>query len=141
LFEGKPDQAKQEWLEAVSSTTHLEKEEAQKILSNALLLVAQLSNLELVQQLIRESDLGEPLFPLARAIDYMLTGEEALIEKLSPEVRGIVEEIVASLRNVADQSKQPKTKIRASHKSMAKGKPKATKSKPASRNRIRKRLQ
>ncbi len=53
------------------------------------------------RKLIAESGLEEQLFPLTRAIDYLQTGNEALIEKLSPEVRGIVEEVVAKLKTAA----------------------------------------
>ncbi|HET9531485.1 MAG TPA: hypothetical protein VFQ92_14100 [Blastocatellia bacterium] len=81
-----------------------------------------------MNQLIKESNLEEKLFPLARAIDYLLTGDEALIEKLSPEVRGVVEEISSSLSKNNGQSKQRKTK------------PKARKAKPGSRHRTRKQL-
>jgi hypothetical protein len=52
-------------------------------------------------QLITEAGMEEQLFPLARAIAYLQTGDEALIEKLSPEVRGIVEEVVAKLKETS----------------------------------------
>ncbi len=63
--------------------------------------VAKSGQFVFVRQLIAESDLEEQLFPLARAIDYLQTGDAALIEKLSPEVKGIVEEVVETLRTVA----------------------------------------
>lgn len=66
-----------------------------------LLAVIRAGNLSLAQQLIKESNMKEQLFPFTRAIDYLQTGDESLIEKLSPEVRGIVEEIVAKLKTVA----------------------------------------
>jgi len=59
--------------------------------------VAVAGHLGFARELIAESGLEEELFPLARALDHLLTGDEALIEKLSPEVRGIVEEIVKKL--------------------------------------------
>ena len=61
----------------------------------------QASNLELqemlqfefLRRLIAKSALEEErLFPLVRAIVYLQTGNEALIENLLPEVRGIVED-------------------------------------------------
>ncbi len=66
--------------------------------SGILLRIAKDGQLQFARDLITESGLEEQEFPLARAIDYLLTGDEALIEKLSPEVRGVVEEIVARLR-------------------------------------------
>ena len=68
--------------------------------AGALLQIAKSGRFVLVRQLIAESDLEEQLFPLARAIDYLQTDDVALIEKLSPEVKGIVEEIVETLRTV-----------------------------------------
>jgi DNA-directed RNA polymerase specialized sigma24 family protein/DNA-binding MarR family transcriptional regulator len=66
-----------------------------------LIAVLRAGNFNLARRLIIESNLEEQLFPLARAIDYLQTGDEALIEKLSPEVRGIVEEVVAKLKTVS----------------------------------------
>ena len=60
-----------------------------------------------IRQLIAETDLEEQLFPLARAIDYLQTGDAALIEKLSPEVKGIVEKVVETLRTVTQDAAVP----------------------------------
>jgi tetratricopeptide (TPR) repeat protein len=132
--------ARQNWEEAEKSARHFEPQQWLRIASGFLVALAQSNNLVFAWHLIKESDVNETLFPLARAIDYLLTGDEALIEKLSPEVRGIVEEIVAKLRNTTNQSEQAKTKPRVSRKSAASKKSKTSKSKSTSRNRIRKRL-
>jgi tetratricopeptide (TPR) repeat protein len=65
-----------------------------------------------LRRLIGASTADEPMFPLARALDYVIEGDEALIEKLSPEVRGIVDEIVDSLQksSPARTSKKKPTK-------------------------------
>jgi hypothetical protein len=63
--------------------------------------VAKVGKPEFARQLIAEADMEDQLFPLARAIDYLQTGDEAMIEKLSPEVRGIVEEVVAKLKETS----------------------------------------
>jgi hypothetical protein len=77
-------------------------------------MFAQTGNLNFVRELIVESHLEEEMFPLARAIDYLLADDEAekeeLIEKLSPEVRGIVEEVIAKLQPVAPKSTRQKAK-------------------------------
>jgi DNA-directed RNA polymerase specialized sigma24 family protein/DNA-binding MarR family transcriptional regulator len=65
---------------------------------NDLLSIAQSGDLNLVRQSITESNMENQFFPLLRAIDYLQTGDDALIEKLSPEVRVIVEEVVAKLK-------------------------------------------
>jgi hypothetical protein len=67
-------------------------------IAEGLMEVAKAGRLEFLRQLIAVDGMEEWLFPLARAIDYLQTGDEALIEKLSPEVRGIVEEVVAKLK-------------------------------------------
>ncbi len=59
---------------------------------------AEAGHINFAQRLIRESHLEDQFFPLVRAIDYLKTGDEALIEKLSPEVRQIVEQVVEKLR-------------------------------------------
>jgi len=66
--------------------------------SDALRSVAVAGHLSLAKELITTSDLNEELFPLARALDYLLTNDESLVEKLSPEIRQIVTEIVTELR-------------------------------------------
>jgi len=90
----------------------MERERWHNIPPKALLGMAEMGYPELARQLLAESNLEEPLFPLARALDYVLTGEEALLEKLSPEMRKIVDEIVEKLRATSGQAKQKKTKSR-----------------------------
>jgi hypothetical protein len=75
--------------------------------SEALLKIARSGQLIFVRQLMAESDLEEQLFPLVRAIDYLKTGDAALIEKLSPEVKGIVEKVVETLRTVTQDAAVP----------------------------------
>jgi tetratricopeptide (TPR) repeat protein len=126
--QGKLDLAKQDWAKAVQGFENLDEESWNSSVAPSLIYVAQIGHLEFVGQLIKESELEERLFPLARAIDYLLTGDEALIEKLSPEVRGVVEEIINNLRKNSGQAEQRKTK------------PKARKAKSGSRRRTRKQL-
>ena len=63
-----------------------------------------------VRELIESSGIEETFFPLARALDYVESGDESLIEKLSPEVKGAVEEIVAKLQEGKAASSKKKTK-------------------------------
>ncbi|HEX6046991.1 MAG TPA: tetratricopeptide repeat protein [Pyrinomonadaceae bacterium] len=67
---------------------------------------------DFLRDLVDESDLQESLFPLARALDYVTTGDKALIEKLSPEVRKIVEEVVEALESAAPKSNSRKSRTR-----------------------------
>lgn len=67
---------------------------------------------EFLRRLIGTSTADEPLFPLARALDYVIHGDEALIEKLSPEVRRIVDEIVDSLQKSASSRTSKKKQTR-----------------------------
>jgi hypothetical protein len=53
----------------------------------------------IIRDVIKEVGMEQQLFPLVRAIDYVTTSDEALLEKLSPEVRRSVDEIVARIRN------------------------------------------
>jgi tetratricopeptide (TPR) repeat protein len=126
--QSKLDLAKQDWVEAQRTAAQSGNETWHSIVSPVLISVAQMGHLEFVRQLIRESELEEQLFPLARAIDYLLTGDEALIEKLSPEIKGVVEEVINNLRKDGGPAEQRKTK------------PKARKAKTGSRRRTRKQL-
>jgi hypothetical protein len=45
--------------------------------------------------LLKSPLVEEILLPIGRAIEYLISGDRAIIEKLSSEVRQIVEEIVA----------------------------------------------
>lgn len=95
------DLAKKHWGEVLNSIKRSEDENWTNVVSEALLAVAEKGHWHFARQLVTEADMEEPLFPLARALDYLLTGDQALIEKLSPEVKGIVEQIIAKLRSLA----------------------------------------
>jgi superkiller protein 3 len=120
------DLARYDWNEALSLMRQVDNWHLIALIP--LLTVAQVGHLEFVRQLIKESELEEPLFPFTRAIDYLLTGDEALVEKLSPEVRGIVEEIVGKLREATNQAEQLKSN------------PRGRKVKPVSQRRTAKQL-
>ncbi len=67
--------------------------------SDVVTFVAREGHWGLARELIDSSNLKEQLFPLARALDFLLERDETSIQKLSPEVRGIVDEIVTSLNS------------------------------------------
>jgi DNA-binding transcriptional ArsR family regulator len=99
--EGKLGAARERWNEALASGGKSNDENWPDVVAAILLDVVIAGQFEFARQLITEAGMEEQLFPLARAIDYLQTGDEALIEKLSPEVRGIVEEVVAKLRAIS----------------------------------------
>ena len=66
--------------------------------NNAVRAVALAGHWDLAKELIIVCQLEEELFPLARALDYLETNDDALIEKLSPDVKQIVIEIITTLR-------------------------------------------
>jgi tetratricopeptide (TPR) repeat protein len=94
------DQFRFDWREL---ERHVKEHEDQEFLatqaSDLLTLVAKVGQWQLARELITSSNLDEQLFPLARALDYLLQGDETSIEKLSPEVRRIVDEIVRTLNS------------------------------------------
>lgn len=110
LIENDIELAKTVWKEMQLSAKQSKDKNWYEIAPTFLLDLALGGHLLLVQQLIKESDSVEPLFPLARAIDYVQTGDESLLEKLSPEVSGVVEEIVAKLQQANVQSDKPQNK-------------------------------
>jgi hypothetical protein len=92
------DSATQDWRQALESGRRSESADWLNRAPDALLAVAKMGHLNFARKLIAEAELEDRLFPLARAIDYLQTGDEALVEKLSPEVKGIVQEVVAKLQ-------------------------------------------
>lgn len=137
--EGKFDSAKKEWHESLGSAKPADSEQVIEPLSSLLLEFAKVGDLAGARELIASAGLDERLFPMARAIEYILSGDEALIEKLSPEIRGIVEEIVVKLRRAADQSKPQETKARRTRRPSIK-KSNTEKKKSAPRSRARRQL-
>jgi tetratricopeptide (TPR) repeat protein len=120
--------AKDIWNQAMASLNLSNEERRHEIINTALIAVSEMGELQFARDLIKESKLEESVFPLARALDYLLTGDRSLIEKLSPEIRDIVEEIVAKLQQTQSATKQ------------VAGKAKGRKSKSAPRRRTAKRL-
>jgi tetratricopeptide (TPR) repeat protein len=106
--QGNFDQARQTWDKALSFGRKSEDNQWFETAFYDLQIVAQMGEWFFVRQLISESNLEEQLFPLARAIEYLQTGDEALIERLSPEVKGIVEEVVAKLRKTTNTKNKTK---------------------------------
>lgn len=74
--------------------------------SDLLQFIAWAGHWDLARKLINASELEQPLFPLTRSLEYLRKADEALIEKLSPEVRRIVDEIVDTLRNAQKKTGQ-----------------------------------
>jgi hypothetical protein len=64
----------------------------------------QTGQMALIKNLVTLAGDLPQLFPLRRALEYLDTHDRDLIEKLSPEVRGVVEDIVTRLK--APQEKQ-----------------------------------
>jgi tetratricopeptide (TPR) repeat protein len=112
ISNNKIDAAKDAWNESVTSAKKANDNRWLKSASEGLLLVARFRSADLALQLIQSSGVEEQFFPLARAFDYLQKGDKALLEKLSPEVRGVVEEIVAKLSQVDDQIERPKSELR-----------------------------
>jgi len=108
LLQRQDDLARHAWMEALSSGKRSNHEKWPTVVSEILLSLAQTGQLDLVRQLITEAQMEEQLFLLARAIEYLQSGDEALIEKLSPEVKGIVEEVVAKLRPASKGKRRTK---------------------------------
>ncbi len=124
---GRPDVANlawQQWAGAYECSSV-----SATVVLGSLLGAVRAGYLDLVRELTAASPLSGALFPAARALEYIDTGDEALLEKLSPEIRGIVNEIVVRLREAGGPAPA------------AGGPPKAAKRTASSPNRTRKRLQ
>jgi hypothetical protein len=107
------DEARAEWMELVDSFQ--EHDKMSKFATPMLIPLAAMGmrNLVFVDELITSSNLQEYLFPLQRAIQFVRTRDDSLIQKLSPEVRGAVTQIVADIERGLQEAKaeaKPPTK-------------------------------
>ena len=66
-------------------------------------------SIQTVKELIERTRLEEELFSLVRAIDYLETKDETLIEKLSPEIRIVVEETIKTLQMIEEEKSELET--------------------------------
>jgi uncharacterized protein len=99
FLEGNLDQALQYFNESRKSEPIIGQERWMSIIMNRLLSFGILvGNLPYIRNFIAYAGLDQELFPLVRAIDYLQTGNEELIEKLSPEYRKIVTEVAKTLK-------------------------------------------
>jgi tetratricopeptide (TPR) repeat protein len=93
-----------DWLEAIRAGRPANDESWLDETLQLLTEVAEAGHVDFVRQIIDKSDLGERFFPLTRALDYLESGNDALIEKLSPEVRDIVKEVADKLVSAMNMS-------------------------------------
>jgi tetratricopeptide (TPR) repeat protein len=106
LAQGRPDLAELEWLDL--ATAPARPEGWRRVVAGIAWEAARRGRLTLARQILEESETAQQLRPLGRAVQYLLTGDEALVEKLSPEVRGIVDEIVQRLRLETGCQEEPR---------------------------------
>ncbi len=82
-------------------------------ISEVVRFVAEAGHWTLARDLITSAELEQPLFPMARALEYLTEGDEAIIEKLSPEMKTIVREIAGTLKKAAGEKPAPVKKARS----------------------------
>ena len=97
VHRGKLDLAKQPWYEGVKAAEEIDL--GRMLVFETLEVTARLGYVSFARELIEGTGIEKPLFPYARALEYLLSGDRGLIEKLSPEVRKIVEDIVTRLQS------------------------------------------
>lgn len=117
--------AKNDVIEAIESFKNA-KENWTEFLFEFYIYLAKYVDKQRAKDLIYLTKLSDEFFPLVCAIDYLETKDESLIEKLSPEVRIVVEETIKTLQMIEEEKaksvthQKPKTKKdRASEKSLA----------------------
>jgi tetratricopeptide (TPR) repeat protein len=94
------DQIKHEWPELLEyATQEPDQTLALEEISTFLIVLAENGHWARAQELINSAGLDQPLLPLSRALEYLLNGDESIIERLSPEIRTIVNDIVIAYRN------------------------------------------
>lgn len=110
---------KKTWLEIVKSfqmaKVHAVKFSKREIVSYFSNLIEE-GKISFFSELFTWPGLKEEFFPLTCAIDYLLTGDSSLVEKLSPEVRVIVEGFVEKFRPYAPAIPEPPKKKKTPRK-------------------------
>jgi len=87
-------------LEASGYKKNINEEQWIELLLNSFLPILSSDKTDSLKEALSGIDeLKEVLFPLLRALDYLQTGNEDLIEKLTPEYRGIVKNIIGKIKN------------------------------------------
>jgi len=108
-----PEQIKANWQEMMlAAEAEGGKSKWLDELTQSLNAIARGGHWNLARELISVSELEEEMYPLARALDYLITGDSSIVEKLSPEVRKIVEEIVSTLNNSSTDAGKASSRIR-----------------------------
>ena len=106
--------ARKAWIEALRSRTQLKNWSE---IAARILLRVQTADFPFIRELIGESnELKDEFFAISRALDYLITRDETIIERLSPEVRDIVREVVDRFRGNSNTSviaKTPSTRKRS----------------------------
>lgn len=78
-----------------------------RIRKRCVIFAAQRGLWAFTRELIAAANVGEELFPLDRAVAYLQTNDETLLEKLSPEMKNIVQVFVDDLRQTEAAPAQP----------------------------------
>jgi tetratricopeptide (TPR) repeat protein len=91
--------------ESRKSEPTIGQEQWMSVVLQTLLRTISADKLHDIRNFITHASLDQQLFPLVRAIDYLETGNEDLIEKLSPEYRKIVMEVANTLKEKESQEK------------------------------------
>jgi uncharacterized protein len=94
------------WKNAVDAWRKSDKENWLELATSFLMILMKEGELDITRRLIASSSLEKLLFPLLRAIKVIQTEDNSLIEKLAPEVKGMVEKIVLDVRS--SQSREQK---------------------------------
>lgn len=76
-------------------------------ISEVVRFIAEEGHWALARGLITSANLEQPLLPLARALDYLIERDDAIIEQLSPEMRTIVSEIVTTFQKASGEKPAP----------------------------------
>ena len=72
----------------------------------SILFAAELGYLSFAKEILNAAQLEEQLFPLARALDYLQTRDEELLNKLAPEVLGAVTLVIHDLQTAIVRNKE-----------------------------------
>jgi hypothetical protein len=90
-------------------------DKALSALSEGLIMSATMGYMSLTKALIEESSNKEFFFPIERALLFLETKDQSLVEKLSPEVRPLIEDLILQIQRQTEKRIQASIKKAQSH--------------------------
>ncbi len=108
VFTNKFDESVDLLIKYMKLLREVDLEKSTERITSELVEISKFINLRNIRKLMQKSNYENEFFPLIRAIDYIETKDESILEKLSPEIRIVVEETIKTLQMVSEENEVAK---------------------------------